>query len=359
MTTDVLLYNAIKSNLAITTTANATAALANATASGTAAGTAAGNAAYTTGSTCFLTNQIGFGNITEPVTWRNIPRMTAPTGGVIVCDASGYYRCGASCSWTVPVGITCAEFMLWGPGGGSGTNCCCGGAPFAPSGAFALVAKPVIAGEVYVLCAGCAYCCYATQTTPGMQGSPSYVTGTGFTGFCAEGGRPCVCEWRASLPGPGGNPGWGLTFPGGSSCQFPSGNNCGPESCSGWSFCWDGVADSMTVQDFSFSCTTKFYGTATGGTIYGLAGMYPKIVLSESLCGTTTAPPVFGFDNTTQCTYCWNGSTCAGCNFGWLTGGIPRLGNPGSGGYASSVYGGCNACYGDSGRMGMVCVRYK
>ena len=193
MTTDVLLYNAIKSNLAITTTANATAALANATASGTAAGTAAGNAAYTTGSTCFLTNQIGFGNITEPVTWRNIPRMTAPTGGVIVCDASGYYRCGASCSWTVPVGITCAEFMLWGPGGGSGTNCCCGGAPFAPSGAFALVAKPVIAGEVYVLCAGCAYCCYATQTTPGMQGSPSYVTGTGFTGFCAEGGRPCVC----------------------------------------------------------------------------------------------------------------------------------------------------------------------
>ena len=27
-----------------------------------------------------------------------------------------YFRCGASCNWTVPSGVTCARFQIWGVG---------------------------------------------------------------------------------------------------------------------------------------------------------------------------------------------------------------------------------------------------
>ena len=42
--------------------------------------------------------------------WCRIP--TAPetgsfTNGFKVCDATGYYRCGQSCTWAVPGGTTC------------------------------------------------------------------------------------------------------------------------------------------------------------------------------------------------------------------------------------------------------------
>jgi hypothetical protein len=355
----VLIYNAIKQNFAYNRSASTAAITTIAQSAGTAAGIAAGGGPSTCLTAANVGNQIGFSPSTSIETWKTIPRLAGYTGSIAVCDTSGYFRCGASCTWTVPTGVTCADFQLWGPGSGTGTNCCCGGAPHGPTGAFASVVMPVTAGSVYTICAGCAYCCYASQTTPGLCGGPSYVTGPGLNNFCADSGISCVCNWRASLPGPAsGTLGWGLTYPGGSGCQFPSGNNCGPESCSGWNFCWDSLNDSVTIQDFSFSCVTRFYGTATGSCVYGLAGMYPKFMISETMCGISVAAPVYGFENSTQCIYCWNGNTCAGCMAAPMCG-SGFLRNPGSGGYASSVYGGCNACYGDSGRMGMVCVRFK
>jgi len=309
------------------------------------------NAYAGTGRTC---GEIGgVGNPVSAVTkyWNLIPQMTGATGSVCVYDAAGYYRCNSSCSWTVPAGVTCAQFQVWGPGGGTGTNCCCGGAPFGPTGAYASVIIPVTAGAVYTLCSGCAYCCMATQTTPGYCGTPSYVTGTGLTNFCAMSGCSDVYNWKCSLQ----------TSPGyvnSGGCQFPTNDSCGPSACSGWNFCWDSADDSGYVS-YAYSCFTKFYGSATNGTVYGINGLYPELCISSShsdSVGFSRAAPVFGFETTSACCYTYNGSSCASCNRqgcqGYMT-------NPGSGGFASSVYGGCDACYGDHGRMGMVCVRYK
>ena len=354
---DVLLYNAIKRNFELNR-ANANAA---ATIAGTAAGTTAGTAAFTGGVAAFTSaaGQVGFNCATNPDMWKNIPRMTGETGSFKVCDASGFFRCGASCNWTVPGGITCAEFQLWGPGGGTSSNCCCGGAPFGPTGAYAVVSMPVTSGQVYTICAGCAFCCYASQTTPGLIGGPSYVTGTGLTNFCAIGGGSCVCNWRASLQAVNFA---GNCYPGGSSCQFPSGFGCGPESCGGWTFCLDAVGDRVRMFDYTFSCTAKWCGTAVGGTVYGISGMYPILNIggmAQCNCGFTKAAPVYGFELQSQCLICFCGTTCSGCNFAPGIGPGPIMCNPGSGGAGGPVNGGCNACGGDSGRMGMVCVRFR
>lgn len=280
--------------------------------------------------------------------WDVLPVLSSPTCGFKVCDTSGYYRCGASCSWTVPAGVCCAQFQLWGPGGGTGTNCCCGGAPYGPTGAYATVIMKVAPGNTYTLCAGCAYCCFATQTTPGLNNGPTYVTGSGLTNFCAMGGYPDVCCWRSAVASTS------------SGCQFPTGDSCGPESCSGWNFCWDSSNDSGFVY-YSYSSYTKFYGSSScDGTVYGINGMYPALCISSSHSdgvGFSRAAPVYGFVGLGQCTMTYQGSTCAGCCFSYTHGsGIHPY--PGQGGSASNVNGGCNACYGDSGRMGMICVRY-
>jgi hypothetical protein len=114
--------------------------------------------------------------------------------------------------------------------------------------------------------------------------------------------------------------------------------------------------------DYTFSCHTKFYGTATGGTVYGISGMYPIVMfggMSQCHCGFSKAAPVYGFELQSQCLVCYCGATCSGCNFAPGIGPNPMMCNPGSGGSGGPVAGGCNACGGDSGRMGMVCVRWK
>jgi hypothetical protein len=79
---------------------------------------------------------------------------------------------------------------------------------------------------------------------------------------------------------------------------------------------------------------------------------------SDLQTGTfSVSTPVFGFENCVCCQP-WGGTTCSGCCRGWLAGGN-TLGVPGAGGYSSQVFGGCNACGGDSGRMGMICVSWE
>ena len=52
--------------------------------------------------------------------------LAAPKpNGFKVCDVSGYFRCGNSCTWSVPSGVTRATFQSWASGGGTGSNCCC------------------------------------------------------------------------------------------------------------------------------------------------------------------------------------------------------------------------------------------
>ena len=133
--------------------------------------------------------------------WCMIPKNAAEggswTGGFKVCDTTSYKRCNASCNWTVPAGVTCARFQVWGAGGGSGTGCCCGGSPNGGNGAYASIIMPVTAGQTYALCAGCAYCCYTERAQMTADGDASYVQGQGLTNFCAEGGESNIyCESR-------------------------------------------------------------------------------------------------------------------------------------------------------------------
>jgi len=285
--------------------------------------------------------------------WCLIPQMCDNTTSNSLCIrdfTSGCFRCGNTASWTVPAGVTCAQFQLWGPGGGTSSVCCCGGSPFGATGAYASVIMPVTPGSVYTLTAGCAYCCYATQTTHGIVGTVSSVTGPGLTNFCAMPGNSDITIWKCSLLacGTGG-------YQNNSSCQMPSNDACGPESCSGWNYCWDSAADNGFVS-FAFSCYTKFYGTATGGTVYGLNGMFPELSIGDNgTIGFTKAAPVFGYINSSSCCLVNNGNSCFGCT---ASGGT-TMQNPGSGGFGGYTHGGCNACGGDSGRMGMVCVRWK
>lgn len=110
--------------------------------------------------------------------------------------------------WTVPQGISEATFQLWGGGGmGAGSYHCQQGVP-GGSGAFAVKKVSVTPGDQYTLCLGdiidngsqTTYLCTepsntgcsSTDINHGKRGPKAYVTGTGLTNFCAEGGNPGV-----------------------------------------------------------------------------------------------------------------------------------------------------------------------
>lgn len=102
-----------------------------------------------------------------------------------------------SCSWTVPTGVCCLTFEIWGAGGGGGARCCCGCYRAGVGGSGGGYSKKTISttpGTVYSICVGAGgmqptvgsctghYCCF------GGDGQTTYVTGTGLSSFCATGG---------------------------------------------------------------------------------------------------------------------------------------------------------------------------
>lgn len=280
------------------------------------------------------------------------PYVNTICPGFKVCDTSGFYRCGAVCTWTVPAGVTRVQFQIWGPGSSTSSNCCCGGAPFGASGAYAMVQMNVTAGNVYCLCAGCAYCCYASQTTPGLVGAPSFVCGPGLF-FCADSGASCYDQWAQDIRASG----YGQ---GSTGCGVPYFDGCSASSCSGWNFCWDTSADDTVICHAFSRQTWNVICAGTGRCLccWGLNGVWPHITIGSSgiTTGTfTVAPPVFGFE-CCMCIESATGTTCQGCNRAPGIGPGPLMCIPGAGGFGGWVNGGCNACGGDSGRMGMVCV---
>ena len=58
----------------------------------------------------------------------------AQTYGFKVCGSC--WRCGTNCNTTICSGVSNIQIQMWGPGGGTSGNCCCGGSPFGPSGAY-------------------------------------------------------------------------------------------------------------------------------------------------------------------------------------------------------------------------------
>lgn len=282
---------------------------------------------------------------------QSIVRRRGGASGFKVYDTT-YYRCGICCLWTVPAGASCVQFQIWGAGGGTSSVCCCGGSPFGPSGAYATVTIPAVPGCSYTLYAGCAYCCYASQTTAGYGTSgTSYVSGYGITNFCALSGQSAQCAWGSSGV-------W--------NSNWPSVNNIGPQSCSGWNFCWDGTQDT-TCREYEYSKCAGFYGTATGSTVYGIRGMNPRLYVDTATLhtGWTQAAPIMGYITQSMCRMDWScmlsPGACGGCSssilFG-VQGGLMLV--PGQGGWATPICSALNATTytGDAGRGGMVCVSW-
>lgn len=127
-------------------------------------------------------------------------------------------------TWTVPAGVTCLTFELWGAGGAGSPVCCCtcyGGMP-GDGGAYSMKTLSVTPGTVYtyvVGCGGCGSSSWYQSNACGCRGSDTYITGTGLSNFCAMGGAgglwcnqtPCNCALQnIGIVGYGGD----LNLPG-------------------------------------------------------------------------------------------------------------------------------------------------
>ena len=280
--------------------------------------------------------------------WCLIPEGTGWTAGFQVCDTSLFKRCNVCCAWTVPPGATCARFQIWGAGAGSGGGCCCGGSPIGGTGAYASVIIPVTAGWSYTLCAGCAFCCYSCGGPNTANGCQSFVTGCNLSNFCADGGEGSVfCEAVTR----------GMIGPLNGACTY-FGCLCN----SGSDYCWNYTRASYMLACFDAgvpaisSCRT-FFGSATGGTVYGLRGSFGQFSISNSNSICVVHPPIYGFPSTSCCNCCIATNYRGGCCRAACTGNMQI---PGAGGWAGFKCGGvCTTPAGDAGRMGMVCVSYK
>jgi len=95
--------------------------------------------------------------------------------------------------WVVPDDARLVTFEAWGGGGGGAGSCGCAFGWPGGSGAYARqtvrVTETDITGEQYLMCVGPATCC-SSDNTCGFRGCTSFITGTGLTNFCAEGGLP-------------------------------------------------------------------------------------------------------------------------------------------------------------------------
>ena len=123
--------------------------------------------------------------------------------------------------WEVPAGTSNATFHLWGGGGmGAESNLCSQGLG-GGSGAYTYKNISVTPGDVYTLCFNGVerHCCTRTFCSDGTtvltdqglgfvsrgtRGMTTYVTGTGLSNLCAEGGNPgaaVCCGWASSTYG--------------------------------------------------------------------------------------------------------------------------------------------------------------
>lgn len=376
MSIDVLAYNALNSDIKVLriTNANRTTAL---------------NSLNTECSgyiTTINTNgpQILSSRLIRPELWSNIPTGESWVAGFKVCDTSGFFRCGSTCSWTVPAGVTSARFQIWGAGSMSGAAGCCGGSPFGGTGAYASVIIPVTAGNTYVLCGGCAFCCHSCWNQPAnLNGCPSFVTGSGLTNFCAQGGVANKCTQIASrrtyfvetaIPVGASIPsienlGEAVSYLGYCLCatgsSFCSNAMSTPYNYNGCLTCGGGfMHNPHMMYQMEHSSTSLPYGSAASGTVFGIRGSYSETCMNHHCkCGYMKSAPIYGFESASQCIFSIQGATTCGGNycaasstFGAV---IPSMQIPGAGGFAMQVAGGCLSICGDTGRMGMVCVSYK
>ena len=294
-------------------------------------------------------------NPTDTTLWPLIPLLESPAGCLCVYDSgSSYLRCGRCCQWTVPAGVTKAQFQLWGAGGGTANGRCCAGNSFGSTGAYATTIIDVNPGDSYTLCAGCAYCCYACCSSANQTtGCQSYVTGNNLSGFCAMGGRARVSCTMKSLHGNS------------DCCKWRgegSSTSSGPCICeSGSWYCYDNSCATCGIIPFVADSEQTFKGSATGASVYGIPSVHGGGCLDRNNYGYHTHPPVISPCHTCQTSSCCcqtfsSGSCCGGCRCRAADG---VLCYPGAGGFGTHMMGGATAWSGDAGRGGMVRVTWS
>ena len=334
--------------------------------------------------------------------WRtNIDPYTTPKANSLCCfDTSGNYRCGNAFAWTVPANTSRITVQMWGAGGGSGAMCCCGMSPPGRNGSYVVAQIDVCPGEVFCFCRGCAYCCCATNTTIGAPGgvcgsfmcycgnpNGGDVAGGSSSVFklCAPGADlSCVCQWNCrtcqtfsgyttacnnNLPsikaGQSTSVGAELTTLSADLCNECSIMECG----NGWHYCWDTGADDAYMPPIYGCRIPSITGaieqvTNKNMVIRGIPTIYPEVAIGASMqdSGFSQPAPVYGFTKQQDGTdplqngyIPFTGSTCNGHCFNVQASGMCV---PGMGAVGSSVYGGCNACPGGTGRAGLICISW-
>ena len=213
------------------------------------------------------------------------------------------------------------------------------------------------------MCAGCAYCCYGCFTNV-QAGADSYVTGPGLSNFCAQGGDNCYCRMVKDY---GICMGLACTYNQFWCCQFmglcPIQQNdlclCDNIPASNYGY---GRSHNRMACPIIYNSNIKFHGSATGGDVYGYDGMYSQYSVHNSLGWCVKYPPVYGWLG------CWDNGRCSctqeGCCL-WNSGCCRKAENgyryvPSHPGALTIKCGGhTNDPFGDSGRMGFVCVSWK
>lgn len=291
---------------------------------------------------------------TNTTLWACIPLISNPVGCLCVYDnTSNFLRCGVCCLWTVPAGVTTAQFQIWGAGSGTGMAQCCGGSPHGANGAYATTIISVTPGWTYTLCAGCAFCCYGTgNQTSNTPGCASFVTGCRLTNFCAMGGQGNIACYMRYLHS---------NF---SQCRYRgtgTSDTQGPCLCATAShYCFSNSCGTGTAVPFIADLEQTFYGTATDSTVFGIPAVRGGSFLDGNNYGYHQHAPVISPCHTLQTGSCCcftfsSGSCCGGCR---CRGDLGIFCYPGAGGFATHQMGGATDWAGDAGRGGMVRVTW-
>ena len=331
-----------------------------------------------------------------------IPNFAGGTSSTAGTGVSGFKVCGtnvttgAVCSWVVPSGISSIRIQLWGPGGHSGSGCCCGGSPFGDTGAYASLIFPAVAGCIFTLCAGCACCCNILWTSGPVStcAPPSFATGGLLCNFCAQGGTTasvCTTMYDQDFLSAHGALGCDM----GSSYMMQWNNNgymrfqslgcnhvsAGACACnSGSDYCFYSSCATCGVINFQPNSRVLFYGcynapysSACIACTYalqarGLPGMHAYTYFDTNHYGFYCHPPIYGFETTSACGVCATSVSCGGALCDHNQTSPTYMVIPGAGGTFTHVMGGCTSmcstnapctnCGGGLGRSGMVCVSY-
>jgi len=287
-----------------------------------------------------------------------VPALSAtlldPVGDIMVGDggSNGYCHTGCSCIWTVPAGVTQAQFQIWGAGG-NGTGCnvsaCCRTGMMGSNGEYNYVWMKVTEGDTYTLCAGCAYAdaapCYSYQACHGCN---SYVCGSNNTCIMACGGTTghtigCGFGLRTYFPGSYQS----------QDCSWLEGGMY----CTAY-LCTSTLANAVPRFNgiCGFGCTTSSNEIVSEAKVPSYVGSMRKCTTCNTGYVCQKTGPVVTIDHKLYEYGAWL-AYLGGCCC-WTS---ANYNYPGMGGSGFNMQ--CNyssaPCYADRGRGGMICVKYK